>query len=302
MDTTTSQFSRTSRDSPLPSEPTTTTVRHRAVQLVDGGVAVRVEPDYLQAGIGPILQRPIEIRRARHRHPGGRTRAGAPRHGGDRRRPPLRNQHAVARERGDRSDDRAEVAGVGDVVERHQQRGIRGTGCGREQVVGVSVGVGRNLQRDALMQTVGSDPIQIVARHFEDRDARISRDPDGFGEPLVGLGAQRDVQRGGRHPGAQALDAQGCGPARSRCRRSCGPAGAAAGPWPRAWLRDAWAAYARAGWRRGPRARVCAHRRTRPSAPSWCRVCEPHPDAASFQPSTSYTRRAATIAARRRCR
>ena len=55
------------------------------------------------------------------------------------------------------------------------------------------------------MQPVGSDAIQIVARHFEDRDARIGCQSYGFGESLVSLGAKRDEQRRGGHPGPQAL-------------------------------------------------------------------------------------------------
>src|SRR5712672_236683 len=55
------------------------------------------------------------------------------------------------------------------------------------------------------MQPVGSDAIQIVARHFEDRDARIGCQPYGFSESLVSLGAKRDEQRGGWHAGPQAL-------------------------------------------------------------------------------------------------
>ena len=46
-----------------------------------------------------------------------------------------------------------------------------------QQVVGVRIGVRRHLQRDALMQPVGGYPVQIVARHLEDRDAGIGCDP-----------------------------------------------------------------------------------------------------------------------------
>src|SRR6202008_223614 len=60
---------------------------------------------------------------------------------------------------------------------------------------------------------------------------------------------------------------------------------AAAAPSPRVWRRGDSVACARAGWRRGPRGRAGAHRRTRRSALSWCRLCVPHPCAVSFQPS-----------------
>ncbi len=48
-------------------------------------------------------------------------------------------------------------------------------------------------------------PIQIGARHLEDRDAGIGCAPYGFGQPLVGLGAERHVERGRGHAGAQAF-------------------------------------------------------------------------------------------------
>ena len=111
----------------------------------------------------------------------------------------------MAAERRHRTHDGAQVARIGDVVQRDQQRGRAVVGGGREQVVGMGVVVRRHLQRDALVQAVGAHPVQVVTRHLEDRDAGIGCARDGFGEPLVGLGAERDVQRGRGHPGAQAL-------------------------------------------------------------------------------------------------
>ncbi len=84
-------------------------------------------------------------------------------------------------ERGDRADDGAEVAGIGDVVQGHQQGGGAVASRLGQQVVGVGVGVRRHLQRDALMESVGGDPIQIVTRHFEYRNPRIGCDPYGLG-------------------------------------------------------------------------------------------------------------------------
>jgi hypothetical protein len=55
------------------------------------------------------------------------------------------------------------------------------------------------------MQTVGGHPIQVCARDFEDRDTGIGCQSDGLGEPLVGLGAERDVERGSRNTGAQTF-------------------------------------------------------------------------------------------------
>ena len=68
------------------------------------------------------------------------------------------------------------------------------------------VRVGRDLQRDALVQRPAGDPVEVAARHLEDRDAGVRRQVHGLGDPLVGGGAEGDVQRGGRDPRAQALD------------------------------------------------------------------------------------------------
>ena len=302
MDTTASQFSRTSRDRPLPSEPTTTTIgsvpsNSSSVMSLSG-----VEPNHLQAGVAPILQCPIEIRRPRHRHPRGRTRAGSPRHRGDRRRAPLRDQHAVAAERRHRTDDRAQVARIGDVVERHQQCRRTVVGRGREQVVGMGVLVGRHLQRDALVQAVGADPIEVAARHLEDRDAGIGCAPYGFGQSLVGLGAERDIQRGGGHSGAQTLQHRVAAEHDLGVVGASSAGGAVACFGARVWRPDGWAACARAAWRRGLPARGGELRPSRPSGPSSCRACGPRPGAGNCLPSTCCTRPAASTAARRRCR
>ena len=55
------------------------------------------------------------------------------------------------------------------------------------------------------MQAVGGHPVQVGARHFEDGDTGIGCQRDGFGEPLVGLGSEGDVERGRRNTGAQAF-------------------------------------------------------------------------------------------------
>ena len=112
----------------------------------------------------------------------------------------------MAAECGHRAHDRTEIPGVGDVVERHQQRRHR-VGLRRgQQIVGVGVVVGRDLQRDALMHAVGGDAVQVVARHLEDRDARVGGGLHGLGQTFIRIRAQRHVQRRGRHPGAQAFD------------------------------------------------------------------------------------------------
>ena len=47
--------------------------------------------------------------------------------------------------------------------------------------------------------------VQVDARHFEDRDTGIGRQCDAFGETLVGLSSEGDVERGRRNTGAQAF-------------------------------------------------------------------------------------------------
>ena len=51
----------------------------------------------------------------------------------------------------------------------------------------MGVSIRRHLQRDALMQPVGGDAIQIVPWHLKDGDAGIGGQPYGFAEPFVGL-------------------------------------------------------------------------------------------------------------------
>ena len=98
-------------------------------------------------------------------------------------------------ERGDRAHDRAEIARVGDVVERHQQCGTDVVERRGEQIVGVRVRVRRHLKRHALMQSVRADAVEIMARNLKDRDAAVSRQRDRLGQPFVGFGTQSDVQR-----------------------------------------------------------------------------------------------------------
>ena len=202
-----------------------------------------------------------------------------------------------------RAHDRAEVARVGDVVQRHHQRGhavLRRVG---EQVVGVRVLVRRHLQCDALMQPVGARCGPGRARHLEDRDAGIgcrltdsvSRSsasaPSATYSAVAGTPARRHSSTGLR-PSTISV---------SSVLRGW-PALLLLAPWPRVWRPGGWAACARAAWRRGLPARGGAHRRSRPSGPSWCRLCEPRPGVVSFRPSTWCTRRGAPTAVRRRCR
>ena len=135
---TTSQFSRTSRDSPLPSEPDDEHQRHRG-ELHPREVERRlaVQPHDVQAGLAVGLQRPGQVGGPRHRHPGRRTGRDLPRGGGHAGRAAGRHDHAVRAEGGRRPEHGAEVARVGDAVERDEQRRLvrfvarasRSSGC-----------------------------------------------------------------------------------------------------------------------------------------------------------------------------
>ena len=98
-----------------------------------------------------------------------------------------------------------EVARIGNVVQRNQQCGLDIAGGRGQQIVGVGVRVRRNLQRDALMQAIGTHPVEVVAGHLQDRDAAIGGQRHRFGQPLIGLGAECDVQSPRRRVGPQAF-------------------------------------------------------------------------------------------------
>ena len=240
----------------------------------------------------------------RHRHPGGRTRAGAPRHRGNGRRPPLRDHHAVATERRHGSDDRTEVAWIGDVVQRHHQRGRRCLSSHRP--------AGR---RDARTSTAAPAARCPDAARWRAMRSRSCRGTSRIEMPESAASLTDSVSRSSASAPSATYSAVAGTPARRHSSTGLRPSTISVSsvfagrppllllrPWPRVWRRGGWAACVRAAWRRGPRARAGAHRRTRPSAPSWCRVCVPRPGAASSQPSISCTRRAAPTAVRRRYR
>jgi len=100
-----------------PREPLALRTHHHddgsgAVEVVELGVTLGVETDHLQARVGPILERAVQVGGTPHRHPGGRTGTGAPRHRGHRRGTPLRDQHPVPTERRHRTHDGAQVARI----------------------------------------------------------------------------------------------------------------------------------------------------------------------------------------------
>ena len=75
-----------------------------------------------------------------------------------------------------------------------------------EQIVQRAVLVRRHLQRDALVQHAAGAPVEFAARDLEQRQAAVAGDAHRLGDPLVGLDADRDVERGRRHLRPQRLD------------------------------------------------------------------------------------------------
>jgi hypothetical protein len=67
------------------------------------------------------------------------------------------------------------------------------------------VAVRRHLQREALVQRPTGDPVQVVARHLQDRDPGLGRQRDGLGDPIVGGHPGGDVQRRRRDACPEAL-------------------------------------------------------------------------------------------------
>ena len=109
-------------------------------------------------------------------------------------------------ERRGRSDDRSEVARVGHVVERHDQRRLSGIGRAREQVVGVGVLVRRHLQDQALVGQPVGQPVELDARRLKHRHRLAVRGVHGLAHPLVVVDPLGDVQRRRRNTRGQCLD------------------------------------------------------------------------------------------------
>ena len=111
----------------------------------------------------------------------------------------------MAPERRHGPDDRTQVARIGDVVQCHHQRGRAVASRAASRSSGCAYWYGGTCSAMPWCSPLARDPIQVVPWHLEYRDAGIGCHSYGFGEPLVGLGAQCDVQRGRGHPGPQAL-------------------------------------------------------------------------------------------------
>src|SRR5450759_4870330 len=136
-----SQVSPTSRDSPLSSEPTTSTSGSAA--------SSRSSRDTSPSAASPTKNNPADRYAV-----SARTRLGTRATGSRAAAPALAFQAAaviaagvLVPERGGRADDRAEVAGVGDAVQGDEQRSRAGVQRPGEQVGWIGVGVRRDLER-----------------------------------------------------------------------------------------------------------------------------------------------------------
>ena len=102
--------------------------------------------------------------------------------------------HAVGAEPGGRPDDRAEVARVGDRVERDDQRLARSFGGRRvEQVVGVRVLVRRHPGGQSLVDGAAGHPVELGPGHLEQREAAVGRDRERL--PATGRHARSPRRR-----------------------------------------------------------------------------------------------------------
>ena len=114
--------------------------------------------------------------------------------GGHAGRAALGDQHAVRAEAGRAAHHRAEVARVGDRVERHDQRRLAQLGRAVEQVVGVGVLVRRDPRREALVHGPAGQPVELVAWSTSSRVMpALGGEPERLAQPAVALGALGDV-------------------------------------------------------------------------------------------------------------
>ena len=137
------------------------------------------------------------------RHSGQRASRGFPGARGHPGRPPDRNQHAAAAERGGRPRHGAQVAGIGDPVKRDHQR-VRAVVTG-DQVVGMRVGVWPDPQCEALVDRTAGKPVKFGAPGLDHGHSVIGRQLDCLADALIGIEPRADMQRQGGDPGPQRL-------------------------------------------------------------------------------------------------
>ena len=98
-----------------------------------------------------------------------------------------------------------EVARVGDAVERDEKRGAEASSASGQQVGEVEVAERRHLRGNALVRQAAGHAVQLSPTDLQQGDTAVAGEPNRLGDPLVGLDANGDVQRGHGHFGSQRL-------------------------------------------------------------------------------------------------
>jgi hypothetical protein len=168
-------------------------------QVGEGGVGVSREADHREAPLLEGLQGPGHVRHLGHRHPRQRPRGRLPARRSDPHRAARGDEDPVGPERRCRAGDGAEVAGVGDAVERDDEGALL-------EVGGVGVDVLRHRQDQPLVDAVLGHAVELGLGHLEDGDAGADGQAHRLAPAVVGLELRLDVERGRGHLGAQGLD------------------------------------------------------------------------------------------------
>jgi hypothetical protein len=105
------------------------------------------------------------------------------------------------------AEDRAEVAGIGDAVERDEEGGRVAGEHLIEQLDRVRVLVGRHLECEALVHAaLAGEAVELGPHDLEHGDAAVGGDLHRLLHPVVHLDARGDVEGRGGDAGAQRLD------------------------------------------------------------------------------------------------
>ena len=178
-------------------------VRH--AEIAEVGAAPGVQAGHKQAVLLVCGERADQVGGPGDGYPGQRSGRGLPGARADVRGPPGGHQHAVAPERRDRADDRAEVARVGDRIQRHDEWFLAPRPGPLQQVTGVGVIVRADFQGQALVHRPAGQPVQFRPPRLDHRDPGVGGEPDHLVEPRVGAVPGACVERGRGDVGAQGL-------------------------------------------------------------------------------------------------
>src|SRR5664280_1005623 len=174
-------------------------------ELAHLDLALTGEAHDREAHVGRLRQHAVEVGRLRDRDPGRGTRGRLPRGRRHLRRPALGDDDALRAERGRRADHGAEVAGIGDLVQRDQEPDL-GVQCIAQYVVRVRVLVGRQLQRHPLVHGTARQAVELVARDLEHRHRVRRRVRQDLAQTIIALGTLSNVRRTHRQPRLQRLE------------------------------------------------------------------------------------------------